>query len=144
MNKFKLSCYSIVVSAALTVFSTFSFAEVVVIVNQNNANTLSESDVEKLFLGKTKRYPSGDTAIPINLPEGSANRSFFNNKLIGKSDSQMKSYWSKMVFSGKAVPLTEVDTDKEVVDLVQSNPNAIGYIDSASVTDGVKVVLSLE
>ena len=54
----------------------------------------------------------------------------------------MKSYWSKQIFTGKGTPPKEVGNDASVLDLVANNKNAIGYVDAAQVSDGVKVVFT--
>ena len=59
------------------------------------------------------------------------------------SESQLKSYWSKLVFTGKGQPPRDVQTDAEMIELVAGNPNIIGYVDISSVTDKVKVLTSI-
>lgn len=52
-----------------------------------------------------------------------------------------KAYWSKMIFSGKAVPPKELANDAAVKAHVKANPDAVGYIDAASVDGSIKVLL---
>jgi hypothetical protein len=59
---------------------------------------------------------------------------------VGKSSSQLNAYWSKLVFTGKGTPPEKLTTDQAVIDFVAANGNAIGYVDSAKVTDKVKVI----
>lgn len=91
-------------------------------------------------MGKTKSFPDGSQAVPVDQNEGSATRATFNEKVLNKSDSQLKSYWSRLIFTGKGTPPKESGTDAEVKALVANNPNIIGYIDSAAVDASVKVV----
>ncbi len=64
----------------------------------------------------------------------------FNDKVVGKSSSQLNAYWSKLVFTGKGTPPEKLTTDQAVIDFVAANNDAIGYVDSAKVTDKVKVI----
>ena len=48
-----------------------------------------------------------------------------------------------MVFTGKTQQPKEVADDAEVIAKVSSDPQAIGYVDSGSVNDSVKVVLKI-
>ena len=82
----------------------------------------------------------GGQAIPINLSSNSPSTNEFNEKALNKSNSQLKAYWSKLVFTGKGTPPKEVDSDAEMLSLISNNPSFIGYIDSSAVTDAVKVV----
>jgi ABC-type phosphate transport system substrate-binding protein len=67
-------------------------------------------------------------------------RDEFNDKILGKSDAQLKSHWSRLVFTGKAQPPKDVGSDAEVIGLVKSNPGMIGYVSSGAASDGVKVI----
>ncbi len=120
-----------------TLFSGYATAEVAVIVHPSNADAISKADISAIFLGKKKSFPGGSSAVPIVLNDASADE--FNSKLLGKSASQLKSYWSKLVFTGKANPPKSVSSD-EALSLIKSNPNMIGFVDSANVSADVKVV----
>ena len=60
-----------------------------------------------------------------------------------KSESQLTSYWSKITFTGKGQPPQRESNDTSVKELVASNPNLIGYIDSSMVDDSVKVIFRM-
>lgn len=124
----------------LCLISTSVLAEVVVVVGASNGNSLSGSDVSRIFLGKLKKFGDGSSVTPVNLASGSDVRAAFEKNALGKSSSQIKAYWSKQVFSGKGKPPKELGSDADVINFVSSNPGAIGYIDAGSVNDSVKVV----
>ena len=124
---------SVIVSSAVS-------AEIAVIVNP--ANTADSPQVSRIFLGKAKSFSNGSPAIPVNLSEASPLTSEFNKKVLNKSSSQLKAYWSKLVFTGKGTPPKAVSSDAEMIKLVSANPNLIGYVDAASVDGSVKVVAS--
>lgn len=116
-------------------------AEVVVIVNPANKNaTLASEDIKRLFLGKTKSFPNGDTATPVDQTEGSDARARFYNGIVGKSEAQLKAYWSQLIFSGKGTPPKVLGKDSETKDWVAKNVNAIGYVDKSVVDGAVKIV----
>lgn len=112
-------------------------ADIVVVVNNANSATLTKNDVSRIFLGKTKKFTA------VNVSSSNALRSEFNKKALNKSSSQVKAYWSKLVFSGKGTPPKELDSDAKIKAFVASNPNAIGYIDSANLDSSVKAALTL-
>ncbi|MPY23244.1 phosphate ABC transporter substrate-binding protein [Shewanella psychropiezotolerans] len=127
-------------SILLSLFSLHAVSGIAVIVHPDNGDSLDKKSISNLYLGKTKKFPGGAQAIPINLEERQVNRGEFDSTVLGKSSSQLKSYWSKKVFTGKGTPPKEFANDDEVIKLVSSNPNIIGYIDSSKVNDTVKVV----
>lgn len=120
--------------------SHFTFADIAVIVHPSNSNAMDASAISRLFLGKSKKFPDGTVAIPLNQIESSTATVQFNSKALKKSSSQLKAYWSKLVFTGKGSPPKSVDNNGAVLELVSSNPNIIGYIDSNELTDKVKVL----
>ncbi len=132
-----------ILGAAIMLTSSNLLAEVSVVVHPSNGATPDAGIVGKIYLGKVKRFPGGGTATPVDQAEGSATRAVFQQKIVKKNASQYKSYWSKMIFTGKGQPPKAIDSDAAVIDLVSSNPSTIGYIDSSAVTDGVKVILTI-
>lgn len=117
-------------------------AGLVVIVNpQSQLSQLSPQEVENIFLLKTPKLPSGEPAKPFD--QATEFKEIFYSKVANKNLAQLKAYWSKLIFTGKAVPLKELNDDAEVVEQVATTPGAIGYVQESAVTDQVKVVLTL-
>lgn len=137
MKTFKNSCSTLLICLA----SSLANAEISVIVSSNNPNaTIDQSTVSKIFLGKSKSFPDGSQAVPVDQDDGSAARDAFNSTVLGKSSSQLKSYWSRLIFTGKGTPPKQSGNDAAVKKLVADNPNIIGYVDSSAVDGSVKVV----
>ena len=125
---------------ALLAFCFPALADVAVVVHPSNSNAIDKTFIKKVFTGKVKSFGDGASVIAINQESSSAATGEFNKKLLNKSASQLKAYWSKQIFTGKGTPPKEVPNSEEVLKLVSSNPNFIGYIDAASVNDSVKVI----
>lgn len=109
---------------------------VAVIVNPKNAASLTTEQVSGIFLGKSNEL------VGIDLPDGNPVRDAFYHKVTGKDGAQLKAYWAKLVFTGKAQPLKEFASDAEVKKFVASNPTGIGYIDKSAIDGSVKVILT--
>lgn len=133
--------YSIIL-ILLIGFSSFAQGDIAVVVHPSNSSALEAADIERIFTGKKRSFPDGSQAVPVNQVDNSTATAEFNDKVLGRSSSQLKAYWSKLVFTGKGTPPKEVDADAEVISLVANNPNIIGYVSSSAVTDKVKVVAS--
>ncbi|HUP97302.1 MAG TPA: phosphate ABC transporter substrate-binding protein [Usitatibacter sp.] len=115
--------------------------EVVPVVSARSAVTsLSAGQVADLFLGKTVHFPDGSSAVPIDLPEQSQTRERFYAQYTGKSPSQVKAHWSKIIFTGRGQPPMQAATGLEAKRLIAANPNAIGYVDDALVDSSLRVV----
>jgi len=124
----------------VALFSLTVFADVAVVVHPSNSAALDADAIAQIYLGRSKSFPDGKPALPVGHAEGSPATAIFNQKVLNKSNSQIKAYWSKLVFTGKGTPPKELGSDAEIVELVSQNPNVIGYVSKASVSDKVKVL----
>ena len=129
----------LILASLISTCSFVAFADVAVIVNPSNSNVLDKNEIKKIYLGKSKSFADGVKVNPVNQ-NGNSVVDEFNNKVVGKSSSQLNAYWSKLVFTGKGTPPEKLDSDQAVIDFVVSNADSIGYIDSAKVSDAVKVI----
>ena len=137
----KLLAGGLAIAGALSV--SVAQAQVAVVVSaKSSATALTAEQAAGLFLGKSDQLPGVGTALLLDLPEGSATREAFYTKVAGKSGSQVKAAWSRLVFSGKATPPKELASSAEVKKMVAANPNAVGYIEKSAVDGSVKVLLS--
>lgn len=112
-------------------------AEVAVIVNLGASVTPSQSDVANIFLGKDKSLKG------IDQKDWPPAKEKFYGAIVNKNESQLKSYWSGLVFTGKGQPLPSVADDAAVVAKISTELDAIGYIDRASATEKVKILFIL-
>ncbi|KGM39795.1 hypothetical protein JY96_06475 [Aquabacterium sp. NJ1] len=122
-----------------------SFSQVAVVVNvKSPVVAMTAEQVAAIYLGKSQLLPSGQSALPVDLPESSPLREQFYAKSTSRSQAQVKATWARLTFSGKATPPREVATSAEVKKYIAATPDAIGYVEKASVDGTVKVVLILE
>jgi ABC-type phosphate transport system substrate-binding protein len=146
MSLKNLRSYLIVVSSLLSVgYSQLSVAQVVVVVGaKSTAAKLNKDQAAALFLGKSFQLPGAGIPVLIDQPESSEARQVFYSKVAEKTPVQVKAIWSRLVFSGKGTIPKEVPNSEEVKKLLNSNPDAIGYIDKAAIDSTVKVLLAVE
>ena len=120
-------------------------AEIVVIVNPvSKVKSLNASYVKKVFMKKIKSLPNGEVLVPIDQNYESDVYSSFYDSIASKSPSRMSKYWAKLTFTGKGEAPEVVSSDSEVIRMIMNNTNMIGYIDSESLNDGVKVVHTID
>ena len=116
-----------------------AMAEVVVIVNPKAAeSTLSKDQVAQVFLGKSSAL------TPVDQAEGAAIRSEFYKKVTDREPSQVKSLWSKLVFTGKATMPKEFGDSAAVKKAVAADPKLIGYIEKSALDSSVKAVYTAQ
>lgn len=112
-----------------------------VVVNvANPAGSMEKSDVARMFLKKLTRWPNGEAARPIDLPDTSRVRERFTKGVLGKPVSAITAYWQQQIFAGREVPPLTKASEAEVLAYVKANPTAIGYLAPESVSGDVKVL----
>ncbi|WP_144394437.1 substrate-binding domain-containing protein [Pleionea sediminis] len=121
-------------------FSVKANADVAIVVHPSNNAKLSEKDIERIFLGKIKSFSNGKSIVAFSQSPGSKVSDEFNEKVLDKSATQLKAYWSKLVFTGKGTPPEEVESDAEILARVAEEPSGIGYVDASKVDSSVKVL----
>lgn len=104
---------------------------------------LSRREVVDIFLGRYRSFPSGASALPIDLDVNSNERKAFYELLAHKDASDMGSYWARLTFSGKISPPFAVPDARTAIDIVAHNLNAIAYVDRAAVDQRVRIALEI-
>lgn len=84
----------------------------------------------KIFIKKISRWDDGSLIQPIDQVATSPVREAFTDAVHKKSVSAVKSYWQRMIFSGRDVPPPEYEGDAAVLDAVRRRPGAVGYVGS--------------
>ena len=133
--------------ASLALFLLFAVhraqaADVKIVVHASNAlDTVTKAKVADLFLKRVTRWENGRPVTPVDQSEKNAARAAFSKDLLGKEVLWVKSYWQKMIFSGRATPPAELSSDSQVLELVRTNADAIGYVsESTAIPAGVKTL----
>lgn len=132
---------AITVAAILLGLSLPLKAEIVVIANKDlSVTSLSRDDIYRIYLGKTKFLPNGTKVIPVDQKQGSTSRNQFYSNIIHKTETEIKKYWSQIIFTGQGTPPLQQDDDHAVKDLVAQDINCLGYIDRSLVDSSVKII----
>lgn len=123
--------------------SLSAMAEIAIIAHPSNTQSLSTDDIKRIYTGKTTRLDNGAEITPLNIASGSVVDTF-NEDLLSRSTSQVNAYWSKLIFTGKAKPIQQVNSEAEMINSVSSDPSALGYVDASSVDGNVKVIATIK
>lgn len=109
-----------------------AYAEVVPVVSSKSPiQKLSVHQLNNIFLGRENRFPNGEVAVPVDHPEGSSVREEFYSRFFGRTSAQIKSYWSKLIFTGKGQSPHVLQTQERLKKAVAENPSYISYMSRA-------------
>ncbi|MCK9259145.1 MAG: hypothetical protein RBT39_00430 [Azoarcus sp.] len=104
--------------------------------------TLSADEAAQLFLGRRTTLGNGTPVKLIDLPAGSA-RDRLYLLLTGKNPIQTRAYWSRQVFTGRALPPREAASLQQARDWLAETPDAIGYLPAGIADNRLQVLLHL-
>ncbi|MCB1907807.1 MAG: hypothetical protein KDH15_10580 [Rhodocyclaceae bacterium] len=120
-----------------------AWAQLVIVSGKNGAITeLSRSQAERLFLGRATTLPDNTPVTLIDLPPG-PDRDTFYLKLTGKNPVQTRAYWSRQVFTGRALPPRQASSIEELRRWLVDDDNAIGYLPEEQVDNHLRILLGV-
>ena len=102
---------------------------------------ITADEAAKIYLGKSKSFANGRRVVPVDQREGGRSRKKFYKSVVKKDDRALKSYWSKLLFTGKSKPPEVIGDDRAVKKWVAEHPNGLGYVDAKVLDRSVKVLL---
>lgn len=117
---------------------------VVVIDAQNDVERLTREEAINIFLGRFRRLPNGQAAIPIDRPKNPDLMADFYRLLVDKDLAEIRSYWSRLIFSGKTPPPRPSESIEDLLDQLSNTAGAIGYMRPHESTARLRVILTLE
>ncbi|MEH3086445.1 MAG: hypothetical protein PGN26_07890 [Xylophilus ampelinus] len=115
----------------------------VVVSAENPLRTLERSDLVAIYTGRTRAFPNGETARPLDQKRNGAARAEFYRALTGMDLARINSYWARLHFTGQVQPPQTVEDDAAVMRRVRDDPSAIGYLTRAPQDSALRVVLRL-
>lgn len=133
----KKLCY--ILCLGLTLINANAQADVVLVAAKNSPlNSLNRHDVEDIFLGKSANLPQIGKVTPLDRNDEKLREQFYA-AYTGKTLSQVKAHWAKIIFTGRGQPPKTVGLD-ELKTALRNNPTAVGYISAAQVDDTLKIL----
>jgi len=112
----------------------------VIIVNAARDAELTRQDLANIFMKRMTRWSDKRPINPVERFADSPLRAEFSRAILHRSVDAMQAYWQQQIFSGRDIPPSERRSDAEVLEYVRTRAGAIGYVSSATPTEGVYVV----
>lgn len=111
----------------------------IVVSKNSHIQQLDAVALQAVFLGMITQDKNLRTLKPVDVVD-EPTRDFFYQQLVGRNRNQMRSYWSRMSFTGRGGPPQEM-TVNELIVALESNPLLIAYIPKDLVNDQLKILM---
>jgi len=116
----------------------------VVVGRESVISDVTLDSLRELYLRRQRVWPSGERALPVNLPADDPLRASFSSRVLGRSPEALASYWRRLYFEGVRPPLV-LKSARAVCAYVGVEPGAIGYVRADEVDPAAcRVLLVLE
>src|SRR3569832_2003485 len=73
-----------------------------------SVSQLNAQQVSDFFQGRASKLPDGSAVTIVDHQDGEPIKEDFYKNVVGKSPSQLKSYWAKIVFTGAPSPVKTI------------------------------------
>ena len=120
--------------AALLTTPCFAHHMAVVVSKENTVDNVSSAQLGKVFRAETRKWTDGKFIVLV-FHRASAGEAITLQHLNKMSATQLQAWTIEHRDSLKLV-----DSDQEVLSVVESTPGAVGLVDVRSVNDRVKIV----
>lgn len=139
----RIADFALACSAGLFATGAVADAEIVIVAaREGPVRTLAREEAEQLYLGRRTTLADGTSVSLTDLPAGPARDGFYLH-LTGKNPSQTRAYWSRLVFTGRALPPREAGSVAEARDWIAMRPGTIGYLPAGATDSRLRVLLEL-
>jgi len=103
-------------------------------------NTLKLKNLRSIFTMKKYLWPDGKPISVFVLPNKDNTHKAFCRDLLKVFPRQLESVWHRLVYSGTGERPILVNSVKDMMEQVASTPGAIGYIQSETLNENVKIL----
>jgi len=132
MTPINKSIFQKIVFALSMTATSVCYADIAVVLNLAHKGVqLSRGEVQSIFLGIKTQLPNGQPVTPFDQEVSRPIHEAFYRLVASKNTVELNTYWSRLVFTGRALPPTVLGNGQAILSKVESDVNAIGYVDAA-------------
>ena len=114
---------------------------VVVISNDLAVSELSKAQIKRLFLAKSSQIDN--IRVKIVELENTSYKEHFYKEVSGKSKAQLRSYWTTLIYTGKAQPPRQLENMQELLKRMREDKKIITYLPVSKITKDMKVLYTM-
>jgi len=130
----RFSTISVLLFVLVSFVPSYAHHLAVVVAKDNDVDGITSANLAKIFKTETKKWPDGKSVVVV-LHRDSITQLETLERLNKMSESEVRS-----LLAAHKDSIFLVDSDVDLLKLVQSTPGAIGLVDVRAINDKVKVV----
>jgi ABC-type phosphate transport system substrate-binding protein len=119
--------------------------DITIIAHGNNEyDNLTRKQIADIYMGRITSLPNGTIPLPLDYQGNSDVRARFYQSITGKNMSQINAYWARLSFTGQANPPRRLADKAAILQVIEKNQDALGYIDNFASETKVTPVMTLK
>ncbi|MGC4035508.1 MAG: hypothetical protein QM764_06065 [Chitinophagaceae bacterium] len=112
-----------------------------VVANEKGApSEIKLSELKSVLMGEKQRWSNGKKVVIALMKTSTPLGTVVSKKIYDMSGDEVKGFWLKISFAGKADAPKFCNTPEELLSYVSENEGAIGIVDKPADTRDVKIV----
>lgn len=112
--------------------------------NNNELGNLTRKQIADIYMGRTTSLPNGTIPLPLDYQGDPAVRARFYQAVTGKNMAQINAYWARLSFTGQANPPRRLADRAAILQVVEKNMDALGYVENLETSDKVSTVMTIK
>lgn len=142
-TQFRLLLTLLAVSALLTGYASAGNGVRIIANPSVKTDSISAEELKGVFLEERTSLSDGSRVEPV-ISKGGTTHEIFVKQYLGKTESDLQTYYQSLAFTGKGSVPKAVGSDTEIAAYVAKTRGAIGYVNSDANVEGVKTLMVLE
>ncbi len=118
-----------------------SAEELVLITHRDSDLSVSADHLKRLYFGKISSLPNGRKVTVLVYARDDEQFQEFTRKYLRRTSQQLRSFWAKQLFTGRGNMPTHVESIEEMISLVSSSDEYVGYIPISFLPESVRVLI---
>lgn len=107
---------------------------------KTSQKTISKNGLSAIFKMRLRHWNDGSDVAVFVLSDEDPLHKQFCKQILNVFPHQMRKNWNKLVFSGTGQAPTVVENKEEMINKLRSVPGAVGYLNGADLTEGIKIL----
>ena len=113
----------------LLLFYSTCLAEPTVVASQSVPSaSINHQELVRIFTRKEMFWPSGQKISVFIKPVNSIEHKIFTINILNLSPYKYKNLTESVIYAGSNNPPTEIQTDEQMLSVLERTPNSIGYV----------------
>lgn len=111
------------------------------ITHRDSNLSVSADHLKRLYFGKISSLPNGRKVTVLVYADDDEQFQQFTRQHLRRTSQQLRSFWAKQLFTGRGNMPIHVNSLEEMLSLVASSEEYVGYIPIEALQESVRVLV---